>query len=152
MYSRDAHPSYVSVINLRSIYFRFKLGGSSAPTIQYGSNWIANVYGPGASVPTTGNYGSTVLATNQVAVIAKDNFFDVIDADTAWRDNGGTGQYASIGYGSTAGGASNEGSTAPMVFVLNFFNPNGSAVANPTGTVGGFLEINNGNVTTPGGN
>jgi len=151
MYSGDAHPSYVSVINLRSLYFRFKLNGSSVPTFQYGSNWIAKLYGPGQTVPTTGNFASTTLGNNQIAFVTKDNFFDVIDADVAWRDNANNGQYATIGY-TSSGGTSNEGTSSPMVCVLTFFQASGSASNNPTGQLGGFLEINNGNITTPGGN
>ena len=58
MYSRDAHPSYVSVLNLRSAYFQFKLpGANAAPTLVYGSNWISpTLYGPGQVVPVTGNF------------------------------------------------------------------------------------------------
>jgi hypothetical protein len=157
MYSRDAHPSYASVINLRSCYFQFKLpAANAAPTFVYGSNWIQpTLYGPGQVVPTTGNYLTTTLANNQIAFVSKDNFFGIIDADVAWRDASANGAYATMTYTSSSTAATNEATANPQVFVLNFFLASGSAVtpsSNLTGTVGGFVEINNGNVTSPGGN
>jgi len=157
MYSRDAHPSYVSVINLRSAYFQFKLpAANAAPTFVYGSNWIApTLYGPTQVVPALGNFAQTTLANNQIAFVSKDNLFGVVDADVAWRDAGANGAYATLTYQSSAGALTNEATANPQVFILNFFTAGGAAItpsSNLTGIVGGFVEINNGNITTPGGN
>jgi hypothetical protein len=157
MYSRDAHPSYASVINLRSAYFQLKLpAANAAPTLVYGGNWIAGtVYGPGQAVPATGNFAATTLANNQIAFISKDNFFGIIDGSADWRDAGANGAYCTISYTSNSTAATNEATSNPQVFMLNFFTSGGSAVtpsSNLVGVVGGFIEINNGNITTPGGN
>ena len=157
MYSRDAHPSYVSVINLRSAYFQFKLpGANAAPTFVYGSNWIApTVYGPGQTVPTTGNFAQTTLAVNQIAFVSKDNFFGIVDADVVWRDAQANGCYVTASLQSNLTSNTNEATANPQVFMLNFFTAGGSALSassNLTGIVSGFVEINNGNITTPGGN
>ena len=158
MYSRDAHPSYVSVINLRSAYFQFKLpAANAAPTMVYGANWIQpTVYGPGQSVPVTGNFTPALtLANNQIAFISKDNFFGIVDSDVSWRDIAANGVYATLSYTSNSTGSTNEATVYPQVFLINHFLSGGSAIAtstNLTGVVGGFCEINNGNITTPGGN
>jgi hypothetical protein len=157
MYSRDAHPSYVSILNLRSLYFQFKLpAANAAPTMVYGSNWISpTVYGPGQVVPTTGNFLTTTLSNSQIAFVSKDNFFGIVDSDVAWRDQSANGCYATITYQSSGIAATNEATANPQVFMINFFTAGGtvlSASSNLTGVVGGFVEVNNGNITTPGGN
>ena len=136
MYSRDAHPAYSSVINGRGLCFRLNLGGAGNPTIDYGSNWIASVTHAGGG--------------NAVVVTLKDNIFDVIDCSTNWRDPGG----GSAGQYSTIGSITNEQSSTSqaLTFTLRFFVAGGGASNDPTGKVSGTIFINNGNVTTPGGN
>jgi hypothetical protein len=157
MYSRDAHPSYASVINLRTAYFQLKLpAANAAPTFVYGSNWISpTLYGPGQAVPATGNFLATTLSNNQIAFLSKDNFFGIVDADVTWRDQAANGCYCTLTMQSSATANTNEATANPQVFMLNFFLASGSAVtpsSNLTGIVSGFVEINNGNITTPGGN
>ena len=73
----------------------------------------------------------------------------------AWRDAAANGAYATLSYTSNSTGLTNEATANPQVFLVNHFLASGTAVAtstNLTGVVGGFVEINNGNITTPGGN
>lgn len=130
--SIDGWPAYSTVVRGRDLMFKFTLGGSSAPTIVYGGSWIKTAAHTGGS--------STITITT------KDNLYEVVTQGADWRDPGGgsAGQYATLGQ--FTGEKSTTG--ASLVAVLAFFTAGGSPVTDPTGTVGGFLSINDGAVTT----
>jgi hypothetical protein len=133
MYSRDAHPAYVSVINARMLTFRLLLNGASNPTLEYGSNWIASVTHAGG--------GNTFVVT------LKDNIFAVIDSGVNLRDDAPNGRYA------TVGSFTNEASASPLTFTLATWVAGGGVLNDPNAMrLSGTITINNGNITTPGGN
>lgn len=133
MYSRDANIAKTSGINTPMLQYQIKGGGTAAPTIVYGANWISTA--------------THAAGTNAIVVTLKDNINAFISATSDQQDTtAGIGAYATIG------NVANAGTTTPLAFTIFTWAAAGSTLIDSAASIGGVVVINNGNITTPGGN
>jgi hypothetical protein len=131
MYSGNAHLVKSTVDAPFFLHFQLTLGGSGNPTIVYGASWIALATHAGGG--------------NVIVVTLKESIYAVVDGKAQlWDASSPGGKYAT--FGDVVGQASTTG--AALTFQIATFAAGGGASNDATGTVSGYLLVNNGSVVT----